>query len=285
MPGDAHHAARPARRGGPRLRRPGRRGVRGRGHRSVTSPVPGRRARCRPTPRRLRPPEPIAADGVLGAPDLRDDPDPDAVPADGRIDVSSLLDPPTLQPPPDRSRPFDPEAGIFNLDHLIFIVQENRSFDHYFGTFPGADGLPRATRTVSSTCAAGSRRRACATGPTTTRTSSMAAARTARRGSHRRSSTAGRMDGFIEALGDRQRLHASRTTPTARVLGRRPGRRGSPTSWATTPSRRSRTTGSTRETLRAARPDVRADRFLDPAGAPVPGLGVVGDLHGPRTTR
>src|SRR3989304_6313120 len=32
--------------------------------------------------------------------------------------------------------------GLFKLDHLIFIVQENRSFDHYFGTFPGADGLP-----------------------------------------------------------------------------------------------------------------------------------------------
>jgi phospholipase C len=25
---------------------------------------------------------------------------------------------------------------------VIFIVQENRSFDHYFGTFPGADGIP-----------------------------------------------------------------------------------------------------------------------------------------------
>ena len=28
------------------------------------------------------------------------------------------------------------------LQHLIFIIQENRSFDHYFGTFPGADGVP-----------------------------------------------------------------------------------------------------------------------------------------------
>jgi phospholipase C len=28
------------------------------------------------------------------------------------------------------------------IDHLIFIVQENRSFDHYFGTYPGADGIP-----------------------------------------------------------------------------------------------------------------------------------------------
>ncbi len=37
----------------------------------------------------------------------------------------------------------DPEAGIENIDHLIFIVQENRSFDHYFGMFPGADGIPR----------------------------------------------------------------------------------------------------------------------------------------------
>jgi phospholipase C len=28
------------------------------------------------------------------------------------------------------------------LKHLIFIMQENRSFDSYFGTFPGADGIP-----------------------------------------------------------------------------------------------------------------------------------------------
>ena len=29
-----------------------------------------------------------------------------------------------------------------HIKHLVFIVQENRSFDHYFGTFPGADGFP-----------------------------------------------------------------------------------------------------------------------------------------------
>jgi phospholipase C len=34
-------------------------------------------------------------------------------------------------------------TGIFKLDHLIFIVQENRSFDHYFGTYPGAKGFPK----------------------------------------------------------------------------------------------------------------------------------------------
>ena len=34
--------------------------------------------------------------------------------------------------------------GLANsrLQHLIFIVQENHSFDNYFGTFPGANGLP-----------------------------------------------------------------------------------------------------------------------------------------------
>ncbi|HEY7401806.1 MAG TPA: alkaline phosphatase family protein [Actinomycetota bacterium] len=35
----------------------------------------------------------------------------------------------------------EPE-GIFKLDHLIFLVMENRSFDHYFGTYPGAAGIP-----------------------------------------------------------------------------------------------------------------------------------------------
>ena len=37
----------------------------------------------------------------------------------------------------------DPSMGFGNIDHLVFVVQENRSFDHYFGTFPGADGIPR----------------------------------------------------------------------------------------------------------------------------------------------
>ncbi len=34
-------------------------------------------------------------------------------------------------------------TGIGKLNHLVFIVQENRSFDHYFGTYPGAKGFPR----------------------------------------------------------------------------------------------------------------------------------------------
>src|SRR5919198_6062175 len=29
------------------------------------------------------------------------------------------------------------------IKHIVIIMQENRSFDSYFGTYPGADGLPR----------------------------------------------------------------------------------------------------------------------------------------------
>jgi phospholipase C len=31
-------------------------------------------------------------------------------------------------------------GNINQIQHIVFIVKENHSFDHYFGTFPGADG-------------------------------------------------------------------------------------------------------------------------------------------------
>ncbi|MGH7763162.1 MAG: alkaline phosphatase family protein [Candidatus Dormibacteraceae bacterium] len=34
-------------------------------------------------------------------------------------------------------------VGIHKIQHVIVIMQENRSFDEYFGLYPGADGLPR----------------------------------------------------------------------------------------------------------------------------------------------
>ncbi len=36
-------------------------------------------------------------------------------------------------------------AGIQLIRHVVVIMQENRSFDSYFGTYPGADGIPRGT--------------------------------------------------------------------------------------------------------------------------------------------
>jgi phospholipase C len=35
-----------------------------------------------------------------------------------------------------------PATGIHKIKHVVVIMQENRSFDSYFGTFPGADGIP-----------------------------------------------------------------------------------------------------------------------------------------------
>jgi phospholipase C len=32
--------------------------------------------------------------------------------------------------------------GIHKIRHVIIIMQENRSFDSYFGTYPGVDGIP-----------------------------------------------------------------------------------------------------------------------------------------------
>jgi len=34
-------------------------------------------------------------------------------------------------------------VGIHKIRHIVVIMQENRSFDSYFGTYPGADGYPR----------------------------------------------------------------------------------------------------------------------------------------------
>jgi phospholipase C len=34
-----------------------------------------------------------------------------------------------------------PGAGIQKIQHVVFLIKENRTFDHYFGTFPGADGV------------------------------------------------------------------------------------------------------------------------------------------------
>jgi len=38
------------------------------------------------------------------------------------------------------------------IKHVIVIMQENRSFDHYFGTFPGADGIPRDANGEPTVC-------------------------------------------------------------------------------------------------------------------------------------
>jgi phospholipase C len=49
-------------------------------------------------------------------------------------------------PPPPTPPPAD---GIHTIKHVIIIMQENRAFDEYFGTYPGADGIPMQNGTPS----------------------------------------------------------------------------------------------------------------------------------------
>jgi phospholipase C len=41
-----------------------------------------------------------------------------------------------------KDRALAPASGIHKIKHVIIIMQENRSFDSYFGTYPGAQGIP-----------------------------------------------------------------------------------------------------------------------------------------------
>jgi len=34
-------------------------------------------------------------------------------------------------------------GGLQKIRHVVVIMQENRSFDSYFGTYPGAGGIPQ----------------------------------------------------------------------------------------------------------------------------------------------
>jgi phospholipase C len=45
---------------------------------------------------------------------------------------------PSVSPTPSEQ----PVTGLNEIRHFVFIMQENKSFDHYFGTYPGADGIP-----------------------------------------------------------------------------------------------------------------------------------------------
>jgi phospholipase C len=52
------------------------------------------------------------------------------------------------------------DTGIHKIKHVIIIMQENRSFDEYFGTFPGADGIPMK-KGVPTVCVPDPRDHAC----------------------------------------------------------------------------------------------------------------------------
>jgi len=48
-------------------------------------------------------------------------------------------------PPTPAWAPASTPTGAIPIQHVIIIMQENRSFDNYFGTYPGANGIPEGT--------------------------------------------------------------------------------------------------------------------------------------------
>ncbi len=87
-------------------------------------------------------------------------------------------------------------AGIHKIKHVIVIMQENRSFDSYFGTYPGADGIPM--QNGKPTVCVPDPQPASAWRPTSTTPTSTAAGptRSERHGRHRR-----RQDGWLHRPG------------------------------------------------------------------------------------
>lgn len=55
----------------------------------------------------------------------------------------------------------DPLVGIHKIQHVIIVMQENRSFDSYFGTYPGADGLPASVSGRFLSCVPSGKARHC----------------------------------------------------------------------------------------------------------------------------
>ena len=72
----------------------------------------------------------------------------------GGSDVPSILEPGEAASP--AARPSSDAATVAlartKIDHIVFVIKENRTFDNYFGQFPGADGA-----TTGKTCDGGER--------------------------------------------------------------------------------------------------------------------------------
>jgi phospholipase C len=47
--------------------------------------------------------------------------------------------------------PCDLLGRLSDMEHIVILMQENRSFDHYFGTMPGVRGFQDPTAITLST--------------------------------------------------------------------------------------------------------------------------------------
>ena len=172
-----------------------------------------------------------------------------------------------------------PATGIHKIRHVVIIMQENRSFDSYFGTFPGADGIP------AGVCVPDPGQRQLR-GPVP-RPLRPQLRRPARLGNALADIDSGRMDGFVAqaeqgmgcTTGNPNCSPCTETSQRARAAAALRRRDGLP--------RRARDPQllDLRGGLRAPGPHVRAQRLVEPARSPVHGLGVVGVLQQPVGSR
>jgi len=58
------------------------------------------------------------------------------------LPVVALVGGMLLTPHARTAPPLAMPPGLVKIEHFVFIMQENRSLDEYFGTYPGAEGLP-----------------------------------------------------------------------------------------------------------------------------------------------
>ena len=157
--------------------------------------------------------------------------------------------------------------GIHKIRHVVVIMQENRSFDSYFGTFPGADGIPMRDGRPS-VCAPNPVTHGCDHPYHDSRDRNVG-------GPHGPDAAAtdiahGRMNGYVEAARATRPIvrPAARRVPLSRVV-RKYGCHGVP-----------RRTGNSellalRPVVRNSGPHVRAEPRLEPAHASCARLGVV----------
>src|SRR6266542_717014 len=102
------------------------------------------------------------------------------------------------------------DAGIHKIRHVIVIMQENRSFDSSFGTFPGADGIPmRDGRPVPCLPEPGGS--GCVRPTHDARDRNVGGPHQA--GDARADIDGGRMDGFVRRAVGAIRSHRCRTSP------------------------------------------------------------------------
>ncbi|MFL5895597.1 MAG: alkaline phosphatase family protein [Thermoleophilaceae bacterium] len=109
-------------------------------------------------------------------------------------------------------------SGIEKIKHVVVVMQENRSFDTYFGTFPGADGLPRDKKGEFTACVPDPRAGNC-------QKPFHSSADTNAGGPHYHDSAdadidGGKMDGFIKTVEQSQDLDTDKLSCT--VAGKAP---------------------------------------------------------------